>query len=177
MATPLAIAWQTSMTQVGEVYQLVYLAMGNATISADTLKAFKTRLDFQSDVTIVSEPKLLGRVVTINVKATKSAPFTTLLDGILYAGAPQIGFKLTNVFDLLVSSPSIAETVAHTAATIFDAGRDVGEKIADAVTPNFNIGGAIGSNISAVVKPLILPAVLLLTGLYLFGKIEAGGIR
>lgn len=180
--TRITDGWQTKLALIGDRFQLVYLALGSTSISADAIKEFRFVLDNRLGVTVESV-KLLGRVMSADVKVTRSAPLLGIFGEYIVAGTPAVTFKLTEVY-LLDREPSLAQTISGGAkeviATVASGGPafQTGVQLGTATRDNAgnilpSVGEQVGRTVAAIINPLIVPAILL-GGAYLLISGRAG---
>lgn len=174
MSYPLRIErWQSTYATRGGRYRLAFLAQGSTVITTGTTSEFKRVLDNRVGVS-VDRVQLLGRVMSADVSVDRSASFLWLFGDTIVAGTPATTFKLVEVYDL-GPGPSLAQTIGGAIAGPYEAGKTAGSSIANAVGNTLggflpDLGGEIGQGLAGVIKPLLLPAVLVLVGMYLYGK-------
>lgn len=188
--------WQSIVTQIGDRYNLAYLALGNGTITQGTVDEFKRVLAMRPGLR-VDRVQLLGKVISANITTTQSAPLTRIVGPFLYAGTPAIQFSLSNVVRLTPTTSTAQTTSTITAPRINDAYKSEPPKEVSGVcwvlggdngkffgipipgcptTPEgelTGVGKSIGTELSAILQPLIIPGIVVVAGIYFLGRAKA----
>ena len=190
--------WQTVYSSIGSRYNLAYLMLGNGTITQGVLDEVARTLQAKG-VVVERKPYLLGRVIATNVQLRVSAPLVRTLGEFMPTSVGML--QLANVTPLVVNTTANPTTPEGTQtlpapSTTDSAGKlcwilggangkfwDIpipgcpqteGSDFAEAGGVLERAGQVVGNTASNIVKPLLVPGVLLgglvVAGLYFYSK-------